>query len=227
MTNLPTIRIDLHTHTSVSTDGWLSPVAMVEAAATAGIDKIAITDHREIKGALDAFERYPERVIVGEEIHCRSGTHLIGLYISDFIPSDRSVDETVERIRDQGGVVYAPHPYAYAWGVRRRSSEALNAAEVVEVFNSRAFLPNWNRRATEETKRRDLPAAASTDAHFPWEFGRAYTELPSFSDVAGFREALKAARPVGDRIGSPWLHVGSRLVAEVRRFVPNWRREAT
>jgi hypothetical protein len=95
---------------------------------------------------------------------------------------------------------------------------------VVEVFNSRAFLPSWNRRATEATRERELAAAASSDAHFPWEFGRAFTELPSFSDVAGFRRALKAARPVGNQLGSPWLHVGSKLVAEVRRFALHRRR---
>jgi hypothetical protein len=79
----------------------------------------------------------------------------------------------------------------------------------------------------EETKRRGIAAAASTDAHFPWEFGRAYTEMPSFADVDGFRKALRHARPVGKRLGSPILHVGSRMVADVRRFYPEWRRAST
>ena len=221
------MRIDLHTHSSVSSDGWLSPVAMVEAAVAAGLDRIAITDHREIDGALEAFERYPERVIVGEEIHCSSGTHIIGLYIREFVPSGRSVAETAARIRDQDGVVYAPHPYAYPGAAASHAHEAFGAADVVEVYNSRAFLRCWNRRASEETERRGLASAASTDAHFPWEFGRAYTELPSFTDVDGFRAALSHARPVGKRLGSPWLHVGSKLVAEVRRFFPKWRQAAT
>jgi predicted metal-dependent phosphoesterase TrpH len=199
---------------------------MVEAAVVAGIDKVAITDHREIEGALEAFERYPDRVIVGEEIHCDSGTHLIGLYLSEFIPSGRSVVETAKRIRDQGGVIYAPHPYAYAWSASSRAEEALAVAEVVEVFNSRAFLPSWNRKAAESARKRGLASAASTDAHFPWEFGRAYTELPSFSDADEFREVLQQACPVGCRLGSPMLHIASRLVAEVRRFKPGWRRNA-
>jgi predicted metal-dependent phosphoesterase TrpH len=224
---LPTMRIDLHTHSSVSADGWLSPAAMVEAAVTAGLDKIAITDHREIDGALEAFHRYPDRVIVGEEIHCKSGTHIIGLYLEKLIPSGRSVEETAERIRDQGGVIYAPHPFAYAWAAGTHAHESLACADLVEVFNSRAFLPSWNRRAMEAAREMNLATAASTDAHFPWEFGRAYTEVPSFSDVDGFKTALKAARPVGNQLGSPWLHVGSKLVAEVRRFVPSWRRGAS
>ena len=214
------MRIDLHSHSSVSPDGWLSPVELVETAMAAGLDKVAITDHREIDGALEAFERYPDRVIVGEEIHCKKGVHVIGLFITELIPSGLSVAETVRRIRDQGGLVYVPHPFAYLWRPSMHAQLALAEADVVEVFNSRAFLPFWNRRAAEAASERGLPGAASTDAHFPWEFGRAYTELPEFSDVAEFRLALDKARPVGNRKGSPWLHVGSKLIAEVRRIAP-------
>jgi len=194
----------------------LSPIELVERAVAAGLDKVAITDHREIYGAIEAHKRYPQRVIVGEEIHCKKGTHIIGLFLSDLIPSALTVEETVRRVRDQGGLVYAPHPFAYAWDADRHAELALAGADVVEVFNSRAFLPAWNRRAAEAANARGLPGAASTDAHFPWEFGRAFTELPSFSDSAGFRSALKQACPVGRTIGSPWLHVASKLIAEAR-----------
>ena len=210
------MRIDLHCHSSVSPDGWLSPTELVERAVAAGLDKVAITDHREIDGAIEAHKRYPQRVIVGEEIHCKKGTHIIGLFLSDLIPSALTVEETVRRVRDQGGLVYAPHPFAYAWDADRHAELALDGADVVEVFNSRAFLPVWNRRAAEAASARGLPGAASTDAHFPWEFGRAFTELPSFSDSAGFRSAVEQARPVGRKIGSPWLHVASKLIAEAR-----------
>lgn len=214
------MRIDLHTHSSVSADGWLSPTDLVEAAVASGLDKVAITDHREIDGALEAFDRYPDHVIVGEEIHCKGGTHIIGLFINELVPSALSVEETVGRIRNQGGIIYAPHPFAYAWGVARHAEEALANADVVEVFNSRAFLPHWNRRAAEAARKRGIPGASSTDAHFPWEFGRAYTELPSFADASEFRVAVQSSCPVGNRIGSPWLHVGSRMVSEWRRFAP-------
>jgi predicted metal-dependent phosphoesterase TrpH len=218
------LRIDLHCHSSVSPDGWLSPTELVERAVAAGLDKVAITDHREIDGAIEAHKRYPQRVIVGEEIHCKKGTHIIGLFLSDLIPSALTVEETVRRVRDQGGLVYAPHPFAYAWDADRHATLALDVADVVEVFNSRAFLPVWNRRAAEAANERGLPGAASTDAHFPWEFGRAFTELPAFSDSAGFKSALEQARPVGRTIGSPWLHVGSKLIAEARRVVPGMGR---
>jgi predicted metal-dependent phosphoesterase TrpH len=188
----------------------------VDSAIEAGLDKIAITDHGEINGAVEAHARYPERVIVGEEIHCRGGTHLIGLFLSDRISYGLSIRDTADRIRDQGGVVYAPHPYAYLTRATSRANEVLDVADIVEVFNSRAFLPRWNRRAATAAGKRGLPVAASSDSHFPRELGRGYTEMPEFNGAGEFLESAKQARSVGIRVGSPWLHVGSKLLAEAR-----------
>ncbi len=220
------MRIDLHCHSSVSQDGWMSPLDLVEAAVSTGLDKVAITDHREIDGAIEAHRKFPERVIVGEEIHCDDGTHIIGLFLTELIESGQAVAETIRTVRAQGGLVYAPHPFAYAWGAQKHADLALADADVVEVFNSRAFLPGWNRRAAAAAAERGLPGAASSDAHFPWEFGRAYTELRDFSDAEGFISAIQNAHPVGHRLGAPWLHVASRLIAETRRFSPTPARAA-
>jgi predicted metal-dependent phosphoesterase TrpH len=189
---------------------------LVERATSAGLDKIAITDHGAIDGALEAQSRFPDRVVVGEEIHCKRNTHLIGLFLTDHIPHGLTVTEAAERIRSQGGVVYAPHPYAYATRVGGRADEVIRVADIIEVFNSRAFLHRWNRRAAAAARARRLPAAASSDAHFPFELGRAYTELPDFSDARGLLQSARNARPVGRRIGSPWLHVASKLLADWR-----------
>jgi len=217
------MRIDLHSHSSHSPDGWLSPADLVEVAVSAGLDMVAITDHREISGAIAAHEEHPDRVIIGEEIHCKGGTHIIGLFLNELVPSDQSVSDTVRAVRAQGGLIYAPHPFAYMWNPASHARLALDEADIVEVFNSRAFLPGWNRKAAEAAIQRAIPQAASSDAHFPWEFGRAFTELPEFSGVEEFRQAIRRAVPVGNKVGSPWLHVASRMIAEVRRFGPSPR----
>jgi predicted metal-dependent phosphoesterase TrpH len=216
------IRVDLHLHSTASHDGWASPTDVVERALDAGLDKVAITDHGEIDGALEAHSRFPDRVIVGEEIHCHGNTHLIGLFMETRIPYGLSVSETARRIRQQGGVIYAPHPFAYLTRVALRAAQVMAVADMVEVFNSRAFLRMWNRRAAAAASQRGIPSAASSDAHFPYELGRAYTEMPDFCDAPGFLRSAIHARPVGKRIGSPWLHVASRLLADWRR-VTRWR----
>ena len=220
----PMIRIDFHSHSSVSADGWLTPLELVKASAAAGLDKIAITDHNEVSGALDAFALFPDRVIVGEEVQCKHGTHLIGLFLTGRIPSGLSVWETARRIRSQGGIVYAPHPYAYTHKANWHARQTMAVADIVEVFNSRAFLPSWNRLANEAAREYGIPSGAGSDSHTAKELGRAFTEMPGFSTVGEFRQALLQARPVGLMLGSPTLHVFSRAIAEVRRIVPSFGR---
>lgn len=203
------IRADLHTHTRYSPDAVTTPAELVERAAEAGLDRVAVTDHGEIEGALRAREIDPARIIVGEEIRCAGGTELIGLYLTERIPYGLPVEEVAVRIRAQGGVVYAPHPFAYARRPRYHARTALAVADIVEVYNSRAFLPAWNRLAREAATHHRLPAAASSDAHFPHEIGRAFTELPPFDDAASLLAAFGSCNPVGVRTASPFIHVVS------------------
>jgi predicted metal-dependent phosphoesterase TrpH len=206
------IRVDLHSHSSYSADGWSSPLEVVERALAAGLDRIAITDHGEIDGALEARDRFPDQVIVGEEVYCDDGSHLIGLFLEEWIPGGLSIREAAQNIRHQGGVVYAPHPYAYLRNADRHAEPLISVADVVEVFNSRAFLQRWNCAADDAARDRGLPRAAGSDAHFPWELGRAYTEMPAFGSAKEFREALRSAKPVGIRLGSPFLHVVTKAL---------------
>ncbi len=182
---------------------------LIERAVAVGLDRIAVTDHGTIEGALEARELAPDRVIVGEEVRCACRTELIGLFLTERIPQGLPFEEVVERIRDQGGVVYAPHPYAYAWRPLSRARRAMAVADVVEAFNARAFLPPWNRAATRAAARRSLPVGAGSDAHFPAELGRAYTLMPAFSGRGEFLEAVRTARPVDVAVTTPVAHLRS------------------
>lgn len=215
----PLLRVDLHTHTHHSPDATLAPAELVERALDAGLDRVAITDHNTLDGALEARLRYRDQVIVGEEIDCRCGLDIIGLFLTERIPPGLALEEVVERIRDQGGVVYAPHPYAYAWRPSWYGARALRVADLVEGFNSRAFLPMWNRRAMESARAAGVPIGAGTDAHFPWEVGRAYTEMPAFNDAREFLTAARAARPVGVTTAGPLVHVASMTLKYSRLAV--------
>ena len=227
------LRIDLHAHTRFSLDAAMSPRELVDRAIDAGLDRIAVTDHGEIEGALEARAYAPAHVIVGEEIRCEGNTELIGLFLTERIPQGLPIEETVERIRAQGGLVYAPHPYAYAWRPRRHAERSLAVADIVEVFNSRAFYPPWNRRALRAARARGLAAAASTDSHFAHELGRAYTEVPAFDGPEGLLRALAHGTPVAVATASPFIHVASiglkvaRLLAAPGRYAPGRERPTT
>ncbi|HEX8495733.1 MAG TPA: PHP domain-containing protein [Actinomycetales bacterium] len=81
------MRIDLHTHSSVS-DGTQPPAEVVRSAADAGLDVVALTDHDTTAGwadALEAGERLGVQVVPGTEISCSTAgisVHLLS-YLHD------------------------------------------------------------------------------------------------------------------------------------------------
>ena len=203
------LRVDLHSHTNCSYDAVTTPCDLVERAREAGLDRIAVTDHGCLEGAWRAREIDSELVIVGEEIRCRCRTEVIGLFLTERIPMRLPMEEVVERIRDQGGVVYAPHPYAYLWKPIARARRAMAVADVVEAFNARAFVPAWNRSASRSATARRIPRGAGSDAHFPLEIGRAFTEMPAYTTAAELLDVLPQARPVGVTVTNPLYFVAS------------------
>src|SRR5680860_1269657 len=107
--------LDLHNHTHHSHDGAMSPLDLLRAAARRGVDCVGVTDHATIRGGLEAVrlsEADPglPRVIPGQEVLTTQG-EVIGLYLTEEIPSDLTLDQAVAAILAQGGLVYLPHPY--------------------------------------------------------------------------------------------------------------------
>jgi len=211
------VRVDLHVHTRHSPDATLRPRELIARARDAGFDRIAITDHNTMEGAYEAHSLDPDFIILGEEIDTAEGTDLIGLFLGEPIPRGLPLAEVAARIREQGGIVYAPHPFAYLYRPDGHSQRALDAADVVEAVNARAFLPRWNQRALAAGVARGLPVAAGTDAHFPHEVGRAWTEMPAFQDVTQFRVAIRHAVPVLANTAGPLVHVASLGLEGLRR----------
>ena len=210
------LRVDLHSHTHHSQDAATEPLQLVERAREVGLDRVAVTDHGTIEGALLAWEAAPDLIIVGEEIRCLCRTELIGLFLSERIPMRLPLEEVVVRIRDQGGIVYAPHPYAYPRNPIARARRAMAVADVVEAYNARAFLPIWNRAATRAARARGIAIGAGSDAHFPGEIGRAFTEMEAFDGAREFSSAIESATPVARELTSPFMHVASMTLKSAR-----------
>ncbi len=212
-------RVDLHAHTWYSGDSPTSPGRLVQRARAAGLDRIAVTDHNTIDGAFAAQDLDPERVIVGEEITCSCGTHLIGLFLQERIPKGVTIEDAARAIRRQGGVVYAPHPIAYITRPAWRAERVFAVADVVEVFNSRGTLPSWNRKAASQAEERRVRRAAGSDAHMPWEIGRAFAEMPPFHDAASFLESAAQCSRISGSTCSVFLHFGTILLHGARKAI--------
>jgi predicted metal-dependent phosphoesterase TrpH len=97
------VRIDLHAHSNVS-DGTETPAAVMAAAAAAGLDVVALTDHDSTDGWADASlaARHEGIALVpGMEISCRTdqgiSVHLLS-YLHD--PSHPGLLEEITRSKD-------------------------------------------------------------------------------------------------------------------------------
>ncbi len=220
------MKVDLHTHTRYSHDSTLEPAQLIERARAAGLDRVAVTDHNRMDGAFEAHAIDPSLIILGEEISCAGRMHLIGLFLHEPIPRGLTVEETAERIHGQGGIVYAPHPFAYAWRPSHRAQRVLEVTDVVEVFNGRAFYPPWNRRALEVARTRGLRIGAGSDSHFAYEIGGSWIEMPTFTNAAEFLDASKDARVVRLRQPGALVHVASKCIEIVSHLSP-WRGRAS
>ncbi|MFL5876114.1 MAG: glycosyltransferase, partial [Solirubrobacteraceae bacterium] len=106
------IGVDLHMHTNHSHDCATPVEKLLETAKARGLGAIAITDHNEISGALDARDKADGiKVIVAEEVKTADQGEVIGLFIEEKIPRGLTLEETIAEIKRQGGLVYVPHPF--------------------------------------------------------------------------------------------------------------------
>jgi len=183
--------LDLHVHTSHSIDGLCSVDEVVAAAKAKGLDGIAITDHNSIAGHPEAkkLSKGGFLVIPGVEVSSADG-HIVGLGVRELIPRGLSAKETVGRIRKQGGIAIAAHPFALG----RRPGLVYKAKfDAIEVLNSRAFLLS-NPLARRFAERNKIPMVAGTDAHYRDEIGLAYTTVDCELKIESILEHIKTGR---------------------------------
>jgi predicted metal-dependent phosphoesterase TrpH len=213
------MRVDLHCHTCYSRDSLSTFDELLRHMDRRGVEVVAITDHNVIAGALAFQRRAPDRFLIGEEVKTTRG-ELLALFITELVPADLSLEETVDRIHAQGGLVGASHPLDR---LRREAigSEGLEAIhgqlDFLEVMNSRVILASDNRRAREKAARWGLPGSAGSDAHAPFEVGRCYAEMPHYEGAQDFLDCLAQAQ-IGGWISSPLVHFASTYAKLVRRM---------
>jgi len=208
------IRADLHVHTCYSTDCYTPLERIIDHCLSAGINCLAISDHNTIAGALKLQEIAPFQVIVAEEIRTSRG-ELMGLFLTEEVPKGLSPEETIARIRKQGGLVGIPHPFGRHLPLPLRgergnlvSPEILPQIDIIEVFNSRNLFANSSSKARSLASKYGKAASAGSDAHTLAEIGRAYVEMPEFGGSGDFLDSLSQGIIFGHR-SSPLVHLAS------------------
>ncbi len=218
------LSVELHTHSSLSHDGRDPVELLLEQAQAVGLDALAVTDHDELEASLRAAELAPDYGLVGipgMEVTCEAG-HVLALGISEAIPPELSFAETLDRIREQGGLAVVPHPFQESrHGVLDKISKAeLAAADAIEVYNSRLLTGRSNRQAERFARRRGLPMTAGSDAHIAEMVGQAVTSVDTEeASVAAILDAIRAGRTTVEGERTPWRISFRQAAGGVKRRI--------
>ncbi|MEN0015917.1 MAG: glycosyltransferase [Solirubrobacteraceae bacterium] len=200
----PLIDVDLHMHTDVSLDCATPVEVLLATARERGLGAIAVTDHNEIDGALEAAslaEKFGIKVIVGEEVKTATQGEVIGLFIKEKIPRGLTLQETIAEIKRQGGVVYVPHPFDRMHSVPdyEHLLDVLDDIDAIEIFNPRVAVGTFNDEARRFAQKYRLAQGAGSDAHVAQGLGSVRIRMPDFDGpeefLAGLRLGEVAPRP--------------------------------
>lgn len=217
---------DLHIHSLYSWDSTCSLPAILQTAHQAHLNVIAITDHDEVHGALEAQQLGPlfgVEVIPGIEITSAEG-HILALFVQQNIPAGLSLQETVLRVGALGGMCIVPHPGV--WSIQGASYATIRetlvhpeAAQILlglETFNAGLVQSHYN--AAAEAFASDLPVAkiGSSDAHLFTTIGHGATIFPG-DTALDLRRALIERQTTVRR--GPTLGVSGFLGSWLPRFL--------
>jgi predicted metal-dependent phosphoesterase TrpH/glycosyltransferase involved in cell wall biosynthesis len=192
------IVVDLHTHTDWSHDCATPVTNLLDRAQEIGLGAIAVTDHNAFGGALEAVALARDRdlvVIPGEEVKTDGQGEVIGLFLREEIPRGMSFADTIAAIREQGGLVYLPHPFDRMHTIPDPATLHRHLAEidVFEVFNARLLRDSFNDEALRFARKYRLLEGAGSDAHVLQGVGTGAVRLRRFDGPEEFLLSLRTA----------------------------------
>ena len=193
----PIILADLHMHTDHSHDCAVPVADLLDYAEGQGLGAIAITDHNVFVGAQEAVQLARGRdlvVIPGEEIKTENG-EVIGLFLDEQIERGLPMADTIAAIREQGGVVYLPHPFDRLHTIPDAPTlhRHLPEIDVFEVYNARLLFEGFNDEALRYARKYNLTMGAGSDAHVLQGVGTGLVRMRAFENAAEFLISLRSA----------------------------------
>jgi len=207
--------VDLHFHSAYS-DGKNSIEEIADRVQKLGIG-IAITDHNEIKGAVEIDGFKDILSIPGIEVTSREGTHIL-LYFYDIESLKRfytihvqpymgpevmssislTLEEIIQRARLYQTIIIFPHPYCSVYtGICNpsfspgRQKQLFELADGVEVINSEN-LNRWNLRCALLGFNLGKMITGGSDGHDLYQVGRVVSYAECRKNRKAFLDAIKA-----------------------------------
>ncbi|MHC4255127.1 MAG: PHP domain-containing protein [Planctomycetota bacterium] len=185
----------MHAHTCFSKDGFITAEALIQQCRKKQIDCVCITDHNTMRGVSEFTKQNEIKIIAGEEIESRAG-EIIGLFLNEEIPPGLTLEQTVDEIKQQEGLVYLPHPFDEFRNSAVKIEEAekiKDKIDFIEVYNSRTLNPKYNRLAQQYASDNRIIPVVGSDCHHEFEIGHCTMVIDDFDGPCSFLENLRSA----------------------------------
>ena len=214
------IKLDLHIHTQYSEDAVGRPEDIIKLLKKKGLQGMAITDHNTVKGALKALKVKPKDFIVipGVEISTADG-HMVALDVKENLPRDLSVEETVEKILDIGGIPIVPHLFRRMSGIKKEKLKTIyKKIPAMEVFNG-CSLPKTNMKTAKIAKEFNLGGTGGSDAHDSLYAGYGYTVIKSTDmNIDSILSEINKKNTWGEGTTIPIKYRRDRMLKSIKQF---------
>ncbi|MFW6149028.1 MAG: PHP domain-containing protein [Atribacterota bacterium] len=214
------LKLDLHLHSQYSDDATGSPRDIIKSLKRKKIHGMALTDHNTVKGGLEALKVAPKEffVIPGIEVSTADG-HMLGLNVKEDIASGLSVEETVEKIVDAGGIAITPHLFRNMSGIKKEKLKKIHTKiPAIEVYNS-CSLPKTNIKTARIARELNLGGIGGSDSHDPVYAGYAYTIIDSTDmTVDAVLSEINKKKTWGDGATIPLAYRRDRMLKSFKQF---------
>ncbi len=134
-------------------------------------------------------------MIPGEEMKTDEQGEVIGLFLKEEIPGGLPFADTIAAIREQGGLVYLPHPFDRMHAIPDPVTlhRHLGEIDVFEVYNARLLFETYNDEAVRFARKYNLVAGAGSDAHVLPGVGTGAVRMRAFDGPEEFMLSLRTA----------------------------------
>ena len=214
------LKLDLHLHSHYSDDATGSPKELIKILQKKGFQGMALTDHNTIKGGLKALQIKPKDFIVipSVEISTKDG-HMIALNVRENIPKHLSVEQTVEKILDAGGIPIVPHLFRNMSGIKKENLKHVQTKiSALEVFNS-CSLPQTNLKIAKIAEKNGFGGTGGSDSHDLMYAGYGYTTVDTTDiSIDSVLSEINKKKTWGEGMTMPLDYRQNRMTKSIKQF---------